>query len=279
MSSDGRRLRALDGEMTAAESITAITLSCYPRATFANRPRASLVVSQAIGRYLTSRLTFVDLVETVRSVTDILNPLEQLQKIVHMDPAPPPTRPEHRRTRVTRKEPRLWENIEDQRLLAGILRIGIGNWMAISRFVGNGRTRSQCSQRWYRILDPRISRDPWTREEEHKLLELVRGKTKVSWTRLAVQMGNRNDLQCYCRYQKLHNAGHAGRDEGCGPSGVWTRDTARLAPFSMPFAAPPGYVPVVPPPEQQITHDTVAITMQQCRMDIPAFDASMYSVA
>jgi hypothetical protein len=43
----------------------------------------------------------------------------------------------------------------------------------VARYVGNNRTRSQCSQRWQRGLDPRISRSRWTPEDEARLIGLV----------------------------------------------------------------------------------------------------------
>jgi hypothetical protein len=68
--------------------------------------------------------------------------------------------------------------------------------------VGNNRTSSQCSQRWQRGLDPRISRGRWTAEDEAKLLKLVAQFGEKSWIRISAAMGNRSDVQC--RYRYLH---------------------------------------------------------------------------
>ncbi|KAH0787243.1 Myb-like DNA-binding domain containing protein [Histomonas meleagridis] len=102
-----------------------------------------------------------------------------------------------------RKKTRSWTEYEDQRLLAGIHRYGLDNWLSVSAFVGNGRTRAQCSQRWVRGLDPRISKDRWTEEDEKLLLSLVKKYGSKYWTRIAQEMGNRSDVQCRYHYQQL----------------------------------------------------------------------------
>lgn len=56
----------------------------------------------------------------------------------------------------SRRKTRTWTTIEDQRLLAGVARYGTDNWLMVSKFLGNGRNRSQCAQRWSRCLNPQI---------------------------------------------------------------------------------------------------------------------------
>lgn len=102
-----------------------------------------------------------------------------------------------------RKKNHTWTAIEDQRLLAAVARYGIENWKNISDFVGNGRTRSQCSQRWLRCLNPKISKKSWTNEEDKQLKELVDIHGNKSWTKIASIMGNRSDVQCRYHYNHL----------------------------------------------------------------------------
>ena len=94
-----------------------------------------------------------------------------------------------------------WTQEEDDRLLKAIDLFGF-NWQKISEYVGNKRTRSQCSQRWSRVLDPSISREPWSEEEEALLLHLVQMYGSKSWKKLSEHMPNRNDSQC--RFHYLH---------------------------------------------------------------------------
>jgi hypothetical protein len=96
-----------------------------------------------------------------------------------------------------------WTAYEDQRLLAGIHRFGLDAWPVVAAFVGNGRTKAQCSQRWSRGLDPRISKDHWPSEQDERLVELVGIYGEKSWTRIASELGNRCDVQCRYRYKQL----------------------------------------------------------------------------
>lgn len=102
-----------------------------------------------------------------------------------------------------RKRARPWNQQEDRRLLAGILRHGTDNWSLVSEIVGPSRTRAQCSQRWFRGLDPRISKKRWNIEEDKKLLEFVEEYGETAWAKIASSMGNRSDVQCRYHYQQL----------------------------------------------------------------------------
>ncbi|OHT14334.1 hypothetical protein TRFO_15392 [Tritrichomonas foetus] len=102
-----------------------------------------------------------------------------------------------------RKKIRSWTLTEDQRLLLGIHRFGLDNWALVSEFVGGGRTRSQCSQRWLRGLDPHIIKDHWRPDDDEKLLTLVALHGNKSWTQIAEDLGNRCDVQCRYRYRQL----------------------------------------------------------------------------
>ena len=96
-----------------------------------------------------------------------------------------------------------WTTIEDNRLLAGILKYGLNDWKSISIFVGNGRTKSQCSQRWFRGLDPTIVKSPWTYEEEKSLLDFVAEYGEKSWKKISTLMKNRSDAQCRYHYMQM----------------------------------------------------------------------------
>ena len=103
----------------------------------------------------------------------------------------------------SRSRARNWNQYEDQRLLAGVWKYGLSNWALVARFVGNGRTHSQCSQRWNRGLDPSLSKAPWSPEEEKRLVELVGEYGEKSWKRVAMRLGNRSDVQCRYHFQQL----------------------------------------------------------------------------
>jgi hypothetical protein len=131
-------------------------------------------------------------------------PVKRMHSILTTSPIPLPLDPSCRRSVLEgRSRARPWTAIEDQRLLAGIARHGLPNWQLISSFVGNGRTRAQCAQRWTRGLDPTISKRPWTAAEDELLKGLAIADVAQSWRKIATKLGNRSDVQCRYRYQQL----------------------------------------------------------------------------
>lgn len=99
------------------------------------------------------------------------------------------------------RKARQWTLEEDQRLMNAINANGTENWPLIASLVGD-RTIAQCTQRWNRVLNPKISKANQSREEEQKLINAVQ-KYGNAWTIIASEMGNRSDVQCRFRYKFL----------------------------------------------------------------------------
>lgn len=159
-------------------------------------------MTEAFTAYLSGTLDQRSLSELLISTIGSTAPLEKINAILRVPDTPLMPQPVQRENANSlRKKSRPWTPIEDNRLLAGMHRFGMDNWAAISTFVGNGRTRAQCAQRWFRGLDPRICKDQWTPEEEARLLALLRSGKNRGWTAIAMEMGNRSDVQC--RYHFL----------------------------------------------------------------------------
>ena len=100
-------------------------------------------------------------------------PVLRLQQIMSVDECPLPATGDlffasgsDLRSLNPRKKARPWTEQEDTRLLAGIFRFGLDSWKAVAEFVGSGRSQAQCSQRWNRGLDPRLSRVQWSTDED-----------------------------------------------------------------------------------------------------------------
>ena len=107
-----------------------------------------------------------------------------------------------------RRKANLWTPLEDQRLLYGMHIYGYDNWVAVAQFVGNHRTKAQCSQRWFRGLDPKVIKGPWTEEEEMELVRLVGIYGVKSWKQISMELKNRSDAQCRYRYNLLEKMKH-----------------------------------------------------------------------
>ncbi|KAL1318230.1 hypothetical protein HN51_070503 [Arachis hypogaea] len=62
-----------------------------------------------------------------------------------------------------------WRPAEDEKLRELVERYGPHNWNAIAEKL-RGRSGKSCRLRWFNQLDPRINRNPFTEEEEERLL-------------------------------------------------------------------------------------------------------------
>jgi hypothetical protein len=200
----GLRRKGEDSTVATLQALIDFILSLYTGCPAVISPPTSSALADAIDRFLRRQLSFPDLVQRGFSLTGSIQPLERLRTIVETPPDPLPEA--SGLSGKTRRASRSWSPYEDQRLLAGIYHHGIENWTAISKYVGNGRTRSQCSQRWYRGLNPKIRKDQWSVDEENRLLALVREHGEKSWTAIASLLGNRSDVQCRYRYHQLQKA-------------------------------------------------------------------------
>jgi hypothetical protein len=155
----------------------------------------------------------------VREVFGTDAPVQKVLSILTMAPDPLPYFPSSDgRPSGTRQKPRPWTDHEDRRLIAAIRKYKLGKWGPISAFVGNGRSGSQCCQRWNRGLDPSIAKGPWTRGEEAELLALVAKFGEKAWKKIAREIGHRSDVQCKYCYQQMQK------------QTAWTRAPASAAP-------------------------------------------------
>lgn len=138
-----------------------------------------------------------------------------LLKMIDDTPIPAKTKPND-----FSKKTRPWSLKEDNRLLGAIMRFGLDNWSKVSKFVGNNRTRGQCSQRWSRGLNPSISRFEWSPQEDSTLLNYVKIHGNKKWSKISSLIGNRSDVQCRYRYKQLiKKRARSQTDLGISPEG------------------------------------------------------------
>ena len=168
-------------------------------------------IQKVLNDFIDGISTFDIAAEKAKSIIGTPHPLERIKAVLQVDDSPLPSTPNssmytnlpfNLQTNY-RKKTHPWTEIEDQRLLNGIHKFGLDNWAAVSAYVGNARTRAQCSQRWFRGLDPRISKVLWTPEEDNKLKELVEKYGDRCWTKIAMEIGSRSDAQCRYHYRQL----------------------------------------------------------------------------
>lgn len=181
------------------------------------------------------------------ALAGVSEPIEKINEIFSVPDEPiPASEEEDQSGGSARRKMRTWTPYEDNRLLAAIYRYGVDNWAPISKFVGNGRTRAQCAQRWTRGLNPRISKETWAPNEEMRLIQLVEQFGDKAWTKVACSMGNRSDVQC--RYHYLQLTKDMNQLMKVQPVAVRPSFARPAMPrFSMPQIGPAAQLPVMAP--------------------------------
>jgi hypothetical protein len=129
--------------------------------------------------------------------------------------------PSIRRTGRTGK----WTEDEDKTLKDAVEKHGGKNFEAVSLMVP-GRTKKQCTNRWYNALDPSVERatgrtDVWAIEDDNKLRDAVERHGEENWKPIAALLPGRTKTQCCSRWQ---NAVDPRIDHTAPRTGRWTAD-------------------------------------------------------
>eukprot|EP00002_Diphylleia_rotans_P037869 TRINITY_DN8517_c0_g1_i1.p1 TRINITY_DN8517_c0_g1~~TRINITY_DN8517_c0_g1_i1.p1 ORF type:complete len:549 (+),score=103.63 TRINITY_DN8517_c0_g1_i1:77-1723(+) len=92
-----------------------------------------------------------------------------------------------------------WTADEDERLKQLVRQHQGKNWKAISQALGN-KSDAQCYHRWKKVLNPKMVKGGWTKEEDDKIIQLVNEMGPGNWTQIASQLTNRIGKQCRERW-------------------------------------------------------------------------------
>lgn len=97
-----------------------------------------------------------------------------------------------------------WAKDEDDKLKALVALHGEKEWHHISiHFVD--RSDVQCQQRWDKVVNPKLVKGPWTKEEDDKVIELVNLYGAKKWTLIAKKLKGRIGKQCRERWHNHLN--------------------------------------------------------------------------
>jgi len=97
-----------------------------------------------------------------------------------------------------------WMKEEDDKLKNLVLAFGEGNWATVASHFSD-RSEVQCQQRWEKVVNPSLVKGPWTREEDDKVVELVRLHGPKKWTLIARHLNGRIGKQCRERWHNHLN--------------------------------------------------------------------------
>ena len=67
------------------------------------------------------------------------------------------------------------------------------------------RADVQCQHRWQKVVNPELVKGPWTKEEDEKVIELVRKYGPKRWTLIAKHLKGRIGKQCRERWHNHLN--------------------------------------------------------------------------
>lgn len=110
-----------------------------------------------------------------------------------------------------------WSNVEDEILKAAVSKYGLNQWARVASLLTK-KSAKQAKARWNEWLNPNINKTGWTREEDEKLLGLVKLLAN-QWRTISSIMG-RTASHCVERYQKLlDDVNNENNDNELGLSG------------------------------------------------------------
>ena len=90
---------------------------------------------------------------------------------------------------------------EDRILRMLVRECGEYAWEEISGLMP-GRNLRQCKNRWFYYLSPKISKDPWTEEDDKRLIELTM-QLNGKWVQISKRFRGRTDTQIKNRWNFL----------------------------------------------------------------------------
>jgi hypothetical protein len=93
-----------------------------------------------------------------------------------------------------------WTPEEDDLLRKLIAESETISWSAISKYFPT-KTAPQIAGRWDKVLDPRLVKGCWTREEDETIVSYVKEHGDKDWAKLALLLESRTGKQCRERYR------------------------------------------------------------------------------
>ncbi|VDI77571.1 myb proto-oncogene protein [Mytilus galloprovincialis] len=90
-----------------------------------------------------------------------------------------------------------WSREEDD-LLRRVVELQKHNntdWKKVAQYFRD-RIDIQCQHRWFKVLNPELIKGPWTKEEDEKVIKLVKELGPKRWTVISRHLKGRTGKQC-----------------------------------------------------------------------------------
>ncbi|KAL7985501.1 hypothetical protein Chor_004071, partial [Crotalus horridus] len=97
-----------------------------------------------------------------------------------------------------------WSWAKQDELLNSLVTQFGHDWKFLASHFPN-RTEQQCQYRWLRVLNPVLVKGPWTKQEDQKVIELVKKYGTKQWTLIAKHLKGRLGKQCRERWHNHLN--------------------------------------------------------------------------
>jgi hypothetical protein len=97
-----------------------------------------------------------------------------------------------------------WTTEEDDLLRASVAQHGGKNWKLIASALA-GKSEVQCLHRWNKVLNPELTKGPWTETEDKMVIELVAKLGAKKWSVIASHLPGRIGKQCRERWHNHLN--------------------------------------------------------------------------
>lgn len=132
---------------------------------------------------------------------------------------------------------------EDQLIIDFVETHGIHAWPKVTSVLPN-RTAKQCRERWFNNLDPSVTKDPWTPEEDQQIFELYQ-EYGPKWSQIARLIPGRTD-------NSIKNRWHASISKRIitGADGMVTLNPAKCRKHHRAVARPPSLKTDLRTPEE-----------------------------
>ena len=99
---------------------------------------------------------------------------------------------------------RWWTVEEDEKLREVVSLHGPKNWKVIAKYFTD-RSDVQCLHRWQKVLNPELTKGPWSAEEDEVLVKLVKKHGPRNWSMIASNLPGRIGKQCRERWHNHLN--------------------------------------------------------------------------